>query len=226
MKSIGTSSHIVLYIITATVFFSVFDPIMNTTTTVLIVAVLAILSSALGGVLFFSNRKTDIVDPTLAPVTDSAVSADLGGARLITIGANSLIVDGGCSSSSVRVSDDGDSKWVWELHNVGTFNGKPMYAIESTYKNFDASCDKRWLTAPSGCRSAPYLASRKSGPLQHWMIYSSGSGYQIRNVSCVQGRFANSYLMGSGSNKNRRLRFSGGSGSTFGINPSSTGDAL
>jgi len=199
---------------------------MNTTTIVLIVAVLAIISSAIGGGMFFFNSKTDIVDTTAAPSTADALVTDLGGARLITVGANSLMVDGGCGSSSVRVSDDGDSKWVWELHNVGTFNGKPMYAIESTYKNFDASCEKRWLTAPSGCRSAPYLAARKAGPLQHWMVYASGSGYQIRNVSCVQGRFANSYLMGSGSNKNRRLRFSGGSGSTFGINPASTGDAL
>lgn len=152
--------------------------------------------------------------------TVEAVSDNLDGARLITVGENSMVVEGGsCSNGRVVFREQDGSKWVWRLSRIqgADVNGKPVYTIESDYKNFDRTCDERWLTAPTGCGGPPFLAKRRSGPSQSWMIYSSGGGYQIRSLSCIQGRRSNTYLMASGSDKDMKPKFSSGSGSAFTI---------
>jgi len=152
--------------------------------------------------------------------TVEAVSDNLDGARLITVGENSMVVEGNsCSNGRVVFTEQNGSKWVWRLSRIqgADVNGKPVYTIESDYKNFNTTCDERWLTAPTGCGKPPFLSKRRSGPSQSWMIYSSGGGYQIRSLSCIQGRRSNTYLMASGSNKDMKPKFSSGSGSAFTI---------
>jgi len=149
----------------------------------------------------------------------------LDGAKLITIGENSMVVEGdSCSNGRVAFREQDGAKWVWRLTKVDTVNNKDVYTIESDYKNFDKTCNERWLTAPTGCGGPPFLAKRRAGPSQSWMIYSSGGGYQIRSLSCIQGRRANTYLMASGNNKNKKPMFSSGSGSAFTISNVGTSD--
>lgn len=166
-----------------------------------------------------------VEDEDIVSTGESGVDVDVGpavsgldGTRLITVGENSMVVVGSsCSNGRVAFREQDGSKWVWRLTRISSFNGKDVYTIESDYKNFDRSCDERWLTAPAGCGGPPFVAKRRSGPSQSWMIYSSGGGYQIRSLSCIQGRRANTYLMASGSDKDMKPKFSSGSGSAFTI---------
>ena len=195
------------------------------------VAVLS--SSSIAGGLASTGNLPGFTGTTPAPEipvppedTEEAVNG-LDGGKLITVGANSMVVEGSsCSQGRIRFSEEKGTKWIWRLRKIGSYNQKDIYTIESDYKNFDAACDARWLTAPSGCSGAPYLAKRQSGPRQSWMIYSSGGGFQIRNLSCVRGRYENTYLMASGNAKNRRPTFTSGGGSTFSIENPTGSDVL
>ena len=193
----------------------------------------ALISSSVSGALYVSGAIPG-VGAAPAPVPDTPVSEEetknavsgLDGAKLITVGDQSMVVEGSsCSKGKVVFSTQDGAKWVWRLHKIGDYNGKDVYSIESDYKNFNAACDERWLTAPTGCGGPPFLAKRAAGPTQSWMIYSSGGGFQIRNLSCVRSRRRNTYLMASGSDKGAP-KFSSGSGSTFTLEDPTSADVL
>jgi hypothetical protein len=195
----------------------------------------ALLSSSVSGAIYMNGGSLSMGQSSspeqTMPVSDeetsSAVSG-LDGAKLITVGDNSMVVEGSsCSQGKVVFSTQDGAKWVWRLHRIGEYNSKDVYSIESDYKNFNQACDERWLTAPSGCNGPPYLAKRSAGPTQSWMIYQSGGGFQIRNLSCVRARRSNTYLMVSGSKEGQvKPSFSSGGGSTFNLEDPSTTDVL
>jgi len=160
---------------------------------------------------------------TAAPIVttgdrdDEVETSDLSGARLLTVGAKSLMVEGdSCGNGTIAFSESKDDKWLWKLHSAGTWNSYPTYYIESFYKNFSSACDERWLTAPTGCNSKPYLSKRENGPRQKWVLVKDGTGYQIRSLACSQSRFARQSLM-VGQSGNAPFFTDGASGSTFSI---------
>ena len=204
---------------------------------VALIIVIVISSSVLGGLAFTGNlpgvssgavSKNDTKpDTSVSDEETKAAVSGLDGARLITVGTNSMVVEGSsCSNGTVAFSEEKGVKWIWRLKKIGTYNNKDVYTIESDYKNFDVACDERWLTAPTGCSGPPYLSKREGGPRQSWMIYQSGGGFQIRNLSCVRGRFENSYLLASGNDRNKRPVFTSGGGSTFSLDVPTGGDVL
>jgi len=114
--------------------------------------------------------------------------------------------------------------WLWRLNKVAEHAGVPVYTIESFYKQFSNACDARWLTAPTGCQSAPYLGTKETGPRQRWIVVGNqSSGFQIRNLACTKSRHSRQYLMQSAGNRDQKPFFSAGSGSTFSIDPENDG---
>jgi len=152
-----------------------------------------------------------------AAAAEKPSTEDMSGARLLTVGGLSMVVEGSsCGNGVIRFSESKNDKWLWRLQKVGEYNGVPVYSIESFYKNFSNACDSRFLTAPTGCGSAPYLGPKENGPRQRWILVGdSTNGYQIRNLACTMSRHERQYLMQSAGNKNDKPFFSSGSGSTF-----------
>ncbi len=150
------------------------------------------------------------------------VEDDLSGARLLTVGGLSMVVEGdSCGNGTVRFSEQKDDKFLWRLNKVTTYNNVPVYTIESFFKQFANACDSRWLTAGTGCKSAPYLGPRETGPRQQWIIIGNATtGFQIRNLACTKSRHERQYLMQSAGTRNSKPFFSSGSGSTFNIDAS------
>ena len=147
------------------------------------------------------------------------VEDDLSGARLLTVGGLSMLVEGdSCGNGTVKFSESKNDKWLWRLNKVSSYNGVPVYTIESFYKQFSNACDSRWLTAGTGCKSAPYVGPREAGPRQQWIVIgNSSTGFQIRNLACAKSRHERQYLMQSAGNHDSKPFFSAGSGSTFDI---------
>lgn len=156
--------------------------------------------------------------------TTPIVTSNLDGAKLLTIGASSMRVMGSnCGSKTVGFGTTSTDKWVWNLKKAGDYNGNPYYTIESFYKNFASGCSTRYLTAPAGCRSPPFLAKAEFGPRQYWVITGNDtSGYQIQNLGCTKSRDA-AYLMQATKDKKKRAGFSRRSGSTFTVENEYTG---
>ena len=182
---------------------------------------------AAGGYLIMNRTQAPIVEDTSsndtsattsAPTTSASSPGDLDGARVITVGTNSMRVDGGCANGKVTFRVAKGDKWVWNLKKVGaTPEGLNYYTMESFGKLFAGSCNKRYLTAPYGCKGDPYLAGAQRGPAQYWVITGSATaGYQIENLMCRQAR-TQSYLMQSGNSKKATPHFSPRGGSTFRI---------
>ena len=159
----------------------------------------------------------DYPDVDMSTVTPPPVVDNVSGAKLLTVGGLSMRVEGSsCGNSTVGFSEAKSGKWVWKLTKAGEYQKVPTYSIESWYKNFGNSCDKRFLTAPTNCTGAPYLGSKEHGPRQLWILVGDAqSGYQIRNLACVKGRASRSYLMQSAGNGKDKPFFSSGSGSSF-----------
>jgi len=163
------------------------------------------------------EKETTTAAPIVTTGDDEVETSDLSGARLLTVGAKSLMVEGdSCGNGTIAFSESKDDKWLWKLHSAGTWNSYPTYYIESFYKNFSSACDERWLTAPTGCKSKPYLSKRENGPRQKWVLVKDGTGYQIRSLACSQSRFARQSLM-VGQNSKTPFFTDGASGSTFSI---------
>lgn len=163
------------------------------------------------------EKETTTAAPIVTTGDDEVETSDLSGARLLTVGAKSLMVEGdSCGNGTIAFSESKDDKWLWKLHSAGTWNSYPTYYIESFYKNFSSACDERWLTAPTGCNSKPYLSKRENGPRQKWVLVKDGTGYQIRSLACSQSRFARQSLM-VGQSGNAPFFTDGASGSTFSI---------
>ena len=183
------------------------------------------LSMLAGGAYFMMNapKATDAPETDAPGTSESSAptnsAGDLDGARVITSGTNSMRVDGKCSNGKVTFRVAKNDKFVWNLKKVGTTpDGLNYYTMESFGKLFGAACNKRFLTAPFGCKGPPYLATAQRGPLQYWIITGSAtSGYQIENYSCRQAR-TKSYLLQSGNAKTGNAQFSNRSGSSFMIN--------
>lgn len=161
------------------------------------------------------------VDPNATP---APVTSNLDGAKLLTVGDVSMNVEGNsCGNGTVRFSQAKTDKWLWNLKKAGEWSGVPYYTIESAFKNFNMSCNERFLTAPTGCKSPPYLAKAEFGPRQYWLIMGdAGKGYQLRSLACARGRYENQYLMQSVQDKKARPMFSSRSGSTFFIENENT----
>ena len=191
-----------------------------------------LISSSVSGALYASgaipgaNKPAPLPETPVTPEETKSAVNGLDGAKLITVGDQSMVVEGdSCSKGKVVFSTQDGAKWHWRLHRIGDYNGKDVYSIESDYKNFSKTCDERWLTAPTGCEGKPFLAKRSAGPTQSWMIYASGGGYQIRNLSCVRSRRSNTYLFASGKDKGD-VRFTSGGGSTFMLEDPTSSDVL
>lgn len=186
----------------------------------------ACLSMLAAGGLYFMNRQTtapavEDTSPAVEVSTTTPASAsspgDLDGARVITVGGNAMYVDGTCSNGKVAFRRSVNDKWVWNLKKVGTTSdGLNYYTMESFGKLFGNACNKRYLTAPTMCKGAPYLAGPQRGPQQYWVITgNASSGYQIESLLCRQSR-TKSYLLQSGTSK-KAPQFSLRGGSSFRI---------
>ena len=160
-----------------------------------------------------------------AEAGERPVEDDLSGARLLSVGGLSMVVQGSsCGNGTVRFSESKNDKWLWRMNKVAEYSGVPVYTIESFYKQFSNACDARWLTAPTGCQSAPYLGPKETGPRQRWIVVGNqNSGFQIRNLACTKSRHSRQYLMQSAGNRDQNPFFSAGSGSTFSIDPENMG---
>lgn len=170
---------------------------------------------------------------TAAPVTSTLpeegaqpVTQNLDGARLITNGIYSMRVQGSsCGNQQVVFSKADGTKWAWNLKNVGdvTIDGQqgvPVYTIESAYKVTREVCEKRYLTAPDGCRGAPYLDRYRAMDFsQRWILAQNSQGmYEIRSLLCAKNQQRSQYLIQSGSQNNSQPQFSPGSGTPFELN--------
>jgi hypothetical protein len=177
--------------------------------------------AAIGAFFLLKGGEKDETDPPAGPpvgdISPAPVTENVSGAKLLTVGGLSMVVEGSsCRNGVVRFSEAKSDKWVWKLNKAGDYQGVPIYTIESFYKNFGNACDARFLTAPTNCASAPYLAAKEYGPRQLWMLVGDATnGYQIRNLACVKGRANRSFLMQSAGNKSDKPFFSSGSGSNF-----------
>lgn len=185
-----------------------------------LVAAIAVYFLVFSGDTATADAPDPVIDP--AEMAETPVSDDLSGIRLITVGSfNMGLKYSYCGNKNIRFNDDDTDKWQWRLKRDSKdwvdANGTayPTYQIESFSQNF-RGCAQRFLTAPARCRGAPFLAKRKAGNAQRWILVSDGSGYQIRSMLCAAGRSTNSYLMADGYGKNDYGRFDS-SGSTFSI---------
>ena len=196
------------------------------------------LSLVLGVVVFImmqQNSKKTAQDAAAAAAIEEAkasaeaaerpVEDNLSGARLLSVGGLSMVVQGSsCGNGTVRFSESKNDKWLWRMNKVAEHSGVPVYTIESFYKQFSNACDARWLTAPTGCQSAPYLGPKETGPRQRWIVVGNqSSGFQIRNLACTKSRHSRQYLMQSAGNRDQNPFFSAGSGSTFSAAPENDG---
>ena len=155
---------------------------------------------------------------TSAPSTSGSSPGDLDGARVITVGGNSMYVEGGCGNGKIMFRTSKNDRWTWNLKKVGTTSdGLNYYTMESFGKLFGNACNKRFLTAPHMCKGAPYLAGAQRGPQQYWVVTGSATaGYQIESLLCRQSR-TKSYLLQSGTGSKKAPQFSLRSGSNFRI---------
>lgn len=191
------------------------------------------LSAIAAGVIFFMMQGGSLfgTPTTAAPLTEAAalpdgnvpVTQDLDGARLITNGIYSMRVEGSsCGSQKVVFNKADSEKWLWNLNKVDSIDmngvtGVPVYTIESFYKVTRVACEQRYLTAPDGCNSPPYLDRYRGMDLsQRWVLVKDTSGkYQIRSLLCAKNMARNQYIIQSGAENNSRPRFSPGSGTPF-----------
>lgn len=190
------------------------------------------LSAVAAGVIFFMMQGGSLfgTPTTAAPLTDppstgdtTVVTQDLDGARLITNGIYSMRVEGSsCGSQKVVFNKADSEKWLWNLNKVDSIDmngvtGVPVYTIESFYKVTRVACEQRYLTAPDGCNSPPYLDRYRGMDLsQRWVLVRDTSGkYQIRSLLCAKNMDRNQYIIQSGAENNSRPRFSPGSGTPF-----------
>ena len=202
---------------------------MGSQSTMMISSVMMICLSVVAavGIFFLMNNQSDVTkdipdDVTADDVTPAPVTDDLTGLKLLTLGGLSLKVEGSsCGNGVVKMGEKDNDKWVWRIQKISTWPsaGKevPVYTIESFYRQFSQSCEKRFLEAPVGCKGAPFLANRKIGPSQAWIFVSDGSTVQLRSLQCAQSRHAQSFLVASAGEKSSVPFFSGGSGSPFTI---------
>lgn len=161
-------------------------------------------------------------DTADAAVTDAPATSNMDGAKLLTIGGFSMKVTGQCGSGKISFSESKNDKWLWNLKKAGDWNGVPYYTIESFYKNFNKACGSRFLTAPTGCKSPPFLSKAEFGPRQYWLLIGDATnGYQLRSLACAKSRFP-SYMMQAGQKKNKLPTFSARSGSTFQVENENT----
>lgn len=168
-----------------------------------------------------AKATEDAAKAAAAAAAAGPAVGDLNGARLITVGAFSMrVVGSSCGNQQIGFSDAKSEKWVWNLNKVGTFTigsqTHNVYTIESYYKNTQQACEKSYLTAPAGCRSAPYLDSYKPyNNAQKWIITGTPGNYQIRSLLCARSKASSQFLRQSAGNKYDRPFFAGGSGSPF-----------
>jgi len=181
-----------------------------------------------------SDTGTETGTTTTATTTDQTQivveTNDLGGTRLITNGIYSMKVLGSsCGNQQVVFSKADGGKWLWNLKTLGYIkvDGQevPVYSIESDYKLTREACDKRYLTAPDGCNSAPYLdAFRPMDFSQRWvLVKDTNNRYQIRSLLCAKDQQFNQFLIQSGGENNSKPSFSRGSGTPFEMPAASAG---
>lgn len=163
---------------------------------------------------------------TLPAEGATPVTQDLDGARVIMNGIYSMrVVGSSCGNQQVRFQKADGTKWSWNLNKVGDVNidgqeGVPAYTIESVHKLTREACDKRFLTAPDGCSSGPYLDRfRAQDYSQRWILIKNSQGmYQIRSLVCAKNFAKKQYIVQSGEVENSKPTFSYGTGTPFELN--------
>ena len=194
-------------------------------------------SVALAGAAFFMMPK-----PTAAPVAAANPNAEdtsgataspsgstvgvngLDGSYLIMVGEQSMFPEGACENSAIFFAnpgstDGGNMSSTWVIKKAGTSSGgQDFYTLMSDSKSFAKTCRKRYLTAPSGCKTRPRLDIARAGPQQYWLINGSAeAGYALQSLACKMGRHTRQFLQtpGQGNKKKTIADFAARAGSTF-----------
>lgn len=192
-------------------------------------------SVALAGAAFFMMPKT--TPAPVAPVVEEAATTTasqtsgsagavngLDGSYLIMVGEQSMFPEGACDNAAIFFAnpgstDGGNMSSTWIIRKAGTASGgQDFYTLMSDSKSFAKTCRKRYLTAPSGCKTRPRLDIPRAGPQQYWLINGSAeAGYALQSLACKMGRHTRQFLQTPGQNNKRKTiaDFAARAGSTF-----------
>jgi len=164
------------------------------------------------------------------PVEDSGEdtggggSGDFDGATMFLVGSLAMSVEGSCGSSKIQFKTPSNSKTAWKVRKAGTTaDGTDYYILESDFKTFVQACDKKFLTAPIGCRSGPYLDRSMSSPRQYWILEGDKSNVSLRNLACKMSRYPNQFLQQSGQKGSQKPNFTTRGGTLFQMEAPYTG---
>jgi hypothetical protein len=188
-------------------------------------------SVALAGAAFFMMQQPTatpiptvlpgLLDPTVPP---GGGANGLDGSFMIMVGEQSMFPEGACGNSAIYfanpgATDGGNMASTWIIKKAGaTSGGQDFYTLMSDSKSFAKTCRKRYLTAPSGCKTRPRLDIPRSGPQQYWLINGTAeAGYALQNLACKMGRHTRQFLQTPGQNNKKKTatNFAARSGSNF-----------
>ena len=198
-------------------------------------AMASLCSVALAGAAFVLMKSpttpapVPMVEDTSAPSSASGATATggangLDGSFMIMVGEQSMFPEGACENSSIYfanpgATDGGNMASTWIIKKAGTTSGgQDFYTLMSDSKSFAKTCRKRYLTAPSGCKTRPKLDIPRSGPQQYWLINGSAeAGYALQSLACKMGRHTRQFLQTPGQNNKKKTAtdFAARAGSNF-----------
>lgn len=180
-----------------------------------------------------TGTETGDATANTTTTTTTVETADLGGTRLIMNGIYSMKVVGtSCGNQRVVFSQADGGKWLWNLKTNGYIDvdgqETPVYTIESYYRLSREACAERYLTAPEGCNSPPFLSAYMPMAFsQRWILVKDGANkYQIRSLLCVRNEQFNQYIINSGGKNQSEPVFSRGSGTPFDMPAASASSGL
>jgi hypothetical protein len=160
--------------------------------------------------------------------TGTAGANGLDGSYMIMVGEQSMFPEGACGNSAIYFSnpgstDGGNMGSTWIIKKAGsTSAGQDFYTLMSDAKSFAQTCRKRYLTAPSGCKTRPFLDIPRSGPQQYWLINGTAeAGYSLQSLACKMGRHTRQFLQTPGQNNKAKQQtdFAARAGSNFLLTP-------
>lgn len=150
-------------------------------------------------------------------------ASGLDGSKAILVGSLAMAADAKCENKSIMFKLPAEAKTSWVIRKAGTDSKGDYYTLQSDFKSFNKICKENFLTAPLGCKSAPFLDSPRFGPQQYWRIFGSDTtGYQIQSMMCEMSRYLNNFLTASGQKQDKPV-FTARAGSTFTISQPYTG---
>lgn len=199
-------------------------------------AMASLCSVALAGAAFVMMKSpttpapVPMVEDTSAPSSAASGATATGGANgldgsfMIMVGEQSMFPEGACENSSIYfanpgATDGGNMASTWIIKKAGTTSGgQDFYTLMSDSKSFAKTCRKRYLTAPSGCKTRPKLDIPRSGPQQYWLINGTAEGgYALQSLACKMGRHTRQFLQTPGQNNKKKTAtdFAARAGSNF-----------